>query len=159
MSDNQHTIATDAELLTSASGAVVAVDQIMKTFSSEEHKTQHAVKAAIGTAVAIGAFELLRREEEEGGRRRSSSVRRRSSSVGRRSSSVQRRGSSSRSRSPSPKHHFRHIAEEVLGAYGIGKEMMGDKRHHVAHLVEAVIGAVGLVHDAKAHSEVRDDEK
>jgi hypothetical protein len=134
----------------------VAVDQIMKTFSSEEHKTQHAVKAAIGTAVAIGAFELLRREEEkerQGGRRRSSSGHRRSSSVRRRSSSVQRWGSSSRSRSPSPRNHFRHLAEEVLGAYGVGKEMMGDKKHHVAHLVEAVIGAVGMVHDARAHNE------
>jgi hypothetical protein len=46
-----------------ASGAVEAINQLMK--SADNHgdgkRTSHLVKAGVGAAVAIGAYELLKR--------------------------------------------------------------------------------------------------
>jgi hypothetical protein len=55
----------DIELFASATGAVLAADQIMKSINSEEHAVSHLVKAGIGDAVAIGAYELLLRAQNE----------------------------------------------------------------------------------------------
>jgi hypothetical protein len=106
----------------------MAVDQIMKGLDSKEHQTSHFVKASIGAAVALGAFELLRRDEPKSGSR-------------------------SRSSSPNSKHHDRHIFEEIIGAYSVGKELMGDKRHHLAHIVGEAIGAVGVLQEVRARDE------
>jgi len=126
-------VAEDAELLAGATGAVIAADQIAKSIDSEEHKVAHLSKAAIGAAVAIGAYELLRRESEG------------------QEVPHYRHRSRSRSSSPHHEHHERHLAEEIVGAYGLGKELLGDKKHHVAHLVEEVIGALGLIQEGRAH--------
>ena len=125
---NKLSLGDDAELAVGATGAVMAVDQIMKGLDSKEHQTSHFVKASIGAAVALGAFELLRRDEPKSGAR-------------------------PRSSSPHSKHHDRHIFEEIIGAYSVGKELMGDKRHHLAHIVGEAIGAVGLLQEVRARDE------
>ena len=48
--------------------------------------------------------------------------------------------------------HEHHLVKEIIGAYGLGKELMGDKRHHFSHLVEQAVGAVGLLQDVNEHS-------
>ena len=133
-------VGEDAELAVGASGAVIAIDQIMKSLDSKEHQTSHLVKAGIGAAVALGAYSLLQQDEAKGRKRRPS---------------VSSSKSESRSRSSSPhiKHHDRHLAEEILGAYALGKELMGDKRHRIVHLVGETIGAAGAWQDMRARDE------
>lgn len=122
----------DAELVIGATGAVVATDQIIKSMDPEADQLEHLLKAGIGACVAIGAYEMLRRAElnpelSNGHHRHS-------------------RPSSSSSNFP---HHKRHLLEEVIGAYTLGKELLGDKNHHVAHLVGEAIGATGLVQELR----------
>lgn len=109
------------ELFASATGAVLAADQIMKSINSEEHAVSHLVKAGIGPAEAIGAYELLLRAQNE-------------DNASGNGSHVS--GHSSRSASPHSRHHDRHLAEEIIGAYGLGKELLGNMRHHISHIVE-----------------------
>jgi hypothetical protein len=128
-------VTEDAELLAGATGAVIAADQITKSITSEDHKVSHLSKAAIGAAVAVGAYELLRRQSEE------------------KETPRHQHHPRSRSSSPHHEHHERHLAEEIIGAYGLGKELLGDKKHHVVHLVEEVIGALGLLQEGRARIE------
>ena len=128
----------DAELAIGATGAVVATDQAIKFLDSEDDQLEHLLKAGIGAAVAIGAYEMLRRAEldpeaSHGQHHHPSS------------SSRSRRGSNSSGSS----HHSRHIFEEIIGAYTLGKELLGDKKHHVAHLVGEAIGVTGLAQELK----------
>jgi uncharacterized membrane protein YeaQ/YmgE (transglycosylase-associated protein family) len=117
-------IAEDAELLAGSAGAVVPVDQIMKTMQSEDHKTEHLSQAARGAAIAISTWELLRRQESH-------------------HHHAKHHHSVRPIESPEPEHHKLHIGEQILGAYGVGKELTGDNIHHLLHLLQAVIGAVG----------------
>jgi hypothetical protein len=65
MPDNHHhSLANDAALAVGATGAVVAADQLLKMSSDDEDASM--LKAGVGAAVAIGAWELLRRTEEDG---------------------------------------------------------------------------------------------
>lgn len=124
---NKLSLVDDVELAAGSVGAVIAVDQVMKTIDSEDHKTSHLFKASVGAAVAVGAYELLRRAEAGG----------------------EAIHPKPRSSSPHSKHHSRHILEEIIGAYSLGTELMGDKRHHVAHLVGEAIGATGLLQELR----------
>lgn len=157
------------EVAAGATGAVYAINEIFKTLDPEDKDTtEHLVKGGIGAAVAIGAWELIRRgEAEESGIDHRfqgpdhaypiRSVRYRSRS---RSNSPSRsRGSRSRSLGSHIKHHGRHLAEEIVGAYALGKELLGDWRHHVAHLVGEVLTATGLVQDLKARDELNEEER
>jgi hypothetical protein len=103
----------DVELAIGATGAVVATDQAIKFMDSEDDQVEHLLKARIGAAVAIGAYEVLRRAELDP---KASPGQHHHSS----SSSQSRRGSNS---SGSP-HHSRHIFEEIIGAYTLGKELL-----------------------------------
>jgi len=131
------------ELLAGATGAVVAVDQIAKGLESEDHTVSHLSKAAVSAAVAIGAYELLRkqREEEHDDQHHHHHHHHRDISP-----------ASDVTRPP----HDHHLVKEIIGAYGLGKELMGDKRHHFAHLVEQAVGAVGLLQDVKEHNSSKD---
>jgi hypothetical protein len=124
----------DAKLAIGATGAIVAIDQVEHAIDSEEHQLNHALKAAVGAAVAIGAFELLRRDDNSA----------------KQSNKQPKPKSTARSGSPRPEHHDRHLVEEVLGAYALGKELLGDKKHHIAHLVGEAIGATGLLQELTA---------
>ena len=123
----------DAELAVGATGAVFAADQIVKSLDSEDQQLNHALKAAIGAAVAIGAYELLRRADEASPKQQNGQLK-----------------PKTKSRSPHPKNHGRYLAEEILGAYSLGKELLGDRKHHVVHLVAEAIGATGLVQELTA---------
>ncbi|KAF4631135.1 hypothetical protein G7Y89_g6999 [Cudoniella acicularis] len=152
-------ITEDAELALGATGAVLAADQLVKTIDSTEHKTSHLVKAGIGAAVAVGAWELLRRAEADGSPYkyplRGRSVSRSRSEFSSRSQSRSRTRSRSRSRGyerkkKEGKHHDRQLVEEIIGAYSVGKELLGDRKHHVAHLVGEAIGATGVIQELRA---------
>ena len=84
--------------------------------------------------MAIGAYELLRRDDNSA----------------KQPNGQPKRKSIARSGSPHPKHHDRHLAEEIIGAYALGKELLGDKKHHIAHLVGEAIGATGLLKELTA---------
>jgi hypothetical protein len=133
----------EAELAAGATGAVVATDQITKSLKSKNDQLEHLVRAGIGAAVAIGAYEMLRRGGKDDGSR--TSQRRHSAS-----SNSSRQSSSS---SSNPSDHNPHMVEEIIGAYPLGKELLGDKHHHIRHLVGEAIGATGLL------QEVREKEK
>jgi len=42
------------------------------------------------------------------------------------------------------------LTEEIVGAYSLGKELLGDRQHHIAPLIEEVIGGLGLLEDERA---------
>lgn len=147
-----------AELAVGATNAIVAADQLLQATEEEDRKS-HLVKAGIGAAIAVGALELLRRQNEKEDReprkpRRSGSYERfrsRSPSASySRSRSGSDSGDRSRSRSSHVKHHKRHVVEEIIGAYSLGKEMLGDHKHHVAHLVGEALGAAGVYQELRA---------
>ncbi|PVH69434.1 hypothetical protein DL98DRAFT_522189 [Cadophora sp. DSE1049] len=148
----------NAEIAIGATGAVIATDQLLEaTDPDHEDKTRHLVKASIGAAVAIGAWELYRRGEQNE-KRRSRSLSR-SRSITR---SVSRSRSGGRPRSPSSKrikHHKRHVLEEIVGAYSLGKELLGDKHHHIAHLVGEALGATAVIKELKARDKFEGEDE
>jgi hypothetical protein len=154
---HHHSLTDDATLAVGATGAVVAADQLLKMTDDEEDKTGHLLKASVGAAVAVGAWELLRRAEADGKpiRRYGDSSRSRSRS---RSRSSSRNRSSSRS-SQKIKHHKRHVLEEVIGAYSLGREILGDRKHHVTHLVGEALGATGLIQELRARDKLDEEDR
>jgi hypothetical protein len=54
-------------------------------------------------------------------------------------------------RHTSPNGHKRRLAEEIVGAYALGQEIMGHKKHHIAHVVAEVLGAVAALKDTRDH--------
>ncbi|KAH6716487.1 hypothetical protein BKA61DRAFT_574283 [Leptodontidium sp. MPI-SDFR-AT-0119] len=153
-------LAQNAEVAIGATGAVIATDQFLKAVDQDhEDKTAHIVKGSIGAAIAIGAWEMYKQQEEKGGRRSSSISRSRSRSANR---SRSRPRSSGRDRSRSServKHHKRRMLEEIIGAYALGKELLGDKHHHIAHLVGEALGATALVKDVTERNRIEEEER
>jgi hypothetical protein len=49
-----------------ATGVVFAADELLKMMNGEYSNTASLLKAAVGAAVAIGAYELRKRAEEKG---------------------------------------------------------------------------------------------
>lgn len=153
-----------ADLAAAATSTVLTVDQIMKAIEAshegkEDHAKKHIGYAAISAAVAVGAMELFRRDELNrqdeyedddtvvvlGEHKKCSDYydHRRDSHVLR----VDPKCSKDRV----PPGHSRRLAEEIIGAYSLGQEIMGNKKHHVAHIVAEVIGAVAAVKDTRDH--------
>ena len=155
-----------ADLAAAATSTVITADQLMKAIeASHEGKNDHAKKhlgyAAVGAAVAVGAMELLRRDE----------LRKRHEDSDSEDEVVvvdadshhhhHHHGDyhdteivhvSPRSgRDHEPKGHKRRLAEEIAGAYSLGQEIMGHKKHHVAHVVAEVLGAVAAMKDTRDH--------
>ena len=54
-------------------------------------------------------------------------------------------------RDTTPDGHKRRLAEEIVGAYALGQEIMGHRKHHVAHVVAEVLGAVAALKDTRDH--------
>jgi hypothetical protein len=132
-----------------AAGSVVTADQLLRFIEAthegkEDHAKKHATYAAVSAAVAVGALELLRRDEEK-------------------------RGDRPRSRSP-PRYkeeevfkvpelkekdvpgHTRRMAEEVAGLYALGEEIMGHKKHRIVHTVMEALGTIAAIKDASEHT-------
>src|SRR5436305_14661908 len=91
----------------------------------DKDATPHYLKALVGAAVAVGAYEMARNKTKDG------------------------TDPSSGGESGDPPHHGRHLLEEAVGAYVLGKDLLGDRKHHVAHLVAEVLGATGLIKDIR----------
>lgn len=130
----------------------------------EDSKTASLFKAGVGAAVVIGAYELLRRAEEKGepiyhGFSRSRSRSQSRSPSRHRSSSHASRTSQASHSSQQVKHHKRHVLEEVIGAYSLGREILGDRKHHVAHLVGEALGATGLIQELRARDKLDEEER
>jgi hypothetical protein len=173
--DHNHThhhVAEDIELLTTATAGVYAGDHLLKATDPDENAQAHLVKAGIAAIVAIGAFELLRRAEAQSKLSNpskshenlySSSHHLRSRSVSPSDGVYDRERDTTltirRSGSTDVKHHKAHFAEEVIGAYALGKELLGDKKHHVGHLVAEAIGAAGLFQELRARDKIEEDER
>ena len=163
----QHTMSgsSKADLAAAATSTVITVDQLMKAIEAshegkEDHAKKHLGYAAVGAAVAVGAMELLRRDE----------LRKRHEESGSEDEVVVVDADSHRrhhhhdchdveivhvspksGRDHEPKGHKRRLAEEIAGAYSLGQEIMGHKKHHVAHVVAEVLGAVAAIKDARDH--------
>lgn len=156
-----HSFSDSATLAVGATGAVVAADELLKMTDEEDSKTASLLKAGVGAAVAIGAYELLRRQEEKGepiyhGFSRSRSRSQSRSPSRHRSSSHASQASHS---SQQVKHHKRHVLEEVIGAYSLGRELLGDRKHHIAHLVGEALGATGLIQELRARDKLDEEER
>ncbi|KAE8356866.1 hypothetical protein BDV28DRAFT_144779 [Aspergillus coremiiformis] len=174
-----HTFKAHAKTAVAAGGAVYAADQLIKSFDDDDDDsstTSHLLKAAVGAAVAVGALEMLNHDEHLPSYRRlfkkkyeghsSSHEHSRSykeedvhTEAGAEVTDTrlvrkeQRSGSSSRSSSVSSHEsgHKRRLAEELIGAYSLGKQLLGDKKHQVAHLVADAVGAAALLKEIKHH--------
>lgn len=110
-----------------ATGAVVTTNELLKMTDEEDLKTASLLKAGVGAAVAIGAYELLRPTKEKGGPVYQGFSRSRSRS---RSRSPSRHRSSSHASiashaSQHAKHHKHHDLEEIIGAFSLGRENYG----------------------------------
>jgi len=117
-----------------AGSGVVAADQIMQAV--RDHKdhhpddaTAHYIKAAIAGAVAIGAYEMLKKDE--GGTKRD----------------VYEIDIEETHHGTEPG-HGRHLIEEALGAYALGRQLMGHRHHSLIKLVAEALGAAGLYQEA-----------
>lgn len=159
-----HSLANDATLAVGATGVVVAADELLKMTDDEDSKSASWVKAGVAAAVAVGAYELLRRADERGEPINRSFSRSRSRSRSRsptrhRSSSHASQASHASHTSQKIKHHKRHVMEEVIGAYSLGREILGDRKHHVAHLLGEALGATGLIQELRARDKLDEEDR
>lgn len=128
-----------------AGGGVLAADQIMQAIrDNRDHHPQdatpHYIKAAIAGAVAIGAYEMLKKDEERSGHRDHVVIKSDDDEIDIEERERHRRGSE-----PG---HGRHLLEEALGAYALGRQMMGHESHPLVKLVAEALGAAGLYQEA-----------
>jgi len=127
-----------------------------------EDATAHYVKAAIAAAVAVGAYEMLKRDEEargiwtsqhhgEDGEHRPHA--RFDDYERERERGVEFARERSRSRSHSEggdnPAHDRHLLEEAVGAYALGRQILGHNQHPILKLVAEALGASGLYQEVK----------
>lgn len=150
-------IVQDAELLTSAAAAVYGTDHLLKATDPHEDATKEMAKAAIAAAVAVGAFELVRRAEAKG----DTDYYRRSRSwlPDNRSRERSKSHDASGHSSGEVRHHKAHFAEELIGAYALGKELLGDKKHHVGYMVAEAIGGLGGFQELRGRDRIEDEER
>jgi hypothetical protein len=135
MTDQElHSLSSQTEVAAAALGSVYAANEMKKVIDNNDDPTDHFVKAAVAAAVAVGAYEMLRRKKER---------------FDSHSGSNGSTNSGSHQKPHEPQHHKGYLLEEAVGAYGLGKELLGDKKHHFAHLVAEALGATGLVKDAR----------
>ncbi|KAF2258912.1 hypothetical protein CC78DRAFT_586545 [Lojkania enalia] len=173
---------TKVDMAAIATSSVITADQLMRALeASHEGKERHAKKhlgyAVVGAAVALGAYELLRRDEQNKKGRKDDDEydderdvivyddydddrsprrhhRHRYEDEGRERDVVVSPRSGSRSgRHRSSSRHKRRLAEEIVGMYALGQEMMGHKKHHIPHLVAEALGAIGAYKDISEHIE------
>lgn len=158
---HHHSFADSATLAVGATGAVVAADELLK-MTDEDDKTASLLKAGVAAAVAIGAYELVKRAEEKGEPIYRGFSRSRSRSKSRSPSRHRSRSHSNAShtsQSSQVKHHKRHVLEEIIGAYSLGRDILGDRKHHVAHLLGEALGATGLIKELRARDKLDEEDR
>ncbi|CAI9627177.1 unnamed protein product [Alternaria burnsii] len=152
-----------ADLAAVATSTILTADQLMRAIEAshegkEDHAKKHIGYAAVGAAVAVGAMELLRRDELH--KRRESDSSEEDITICEDSHHHHHHGhhceevvrvEPRHGRDTTPSGHKRRLAEEIVGAYALGQEIMGHKKHHVAHVVAEVIGAVAALKDTSDH--------
>lgn len=140
-----HTFSSHVEEAAAALGSVYAANEFSKAIKENEDEDDHYLKAAIGTAVAVGAYMRLKdkvdRESKDSG------------SIHHDARNVHR------GESREPAHHTRHLLEEAAGAYSLGKQLLGDKNHHVVRLVAEALGATGLLKDIQWREREQDRDR
>ena len=129
-----HSLSSHAEIAAAALGSVFAADEFGKAINEHDNEKDHFVRAIVAAAVAVGAYEMLRRKEEQ-----------HNGHNGHHGSA----GSKTHQTSSDPRHHTRYLLEEAAGLYAVGKELLGDRKHHVAHLVAEAVGATGFIKDVR----------
>jgi hypothetical protein len=129
-----HGLSSHAEVAAAALGSVYAANEFGKAINDHDNETDHFVKAAVAATVAVGAYEMLRRQKEQ-----------HNSHPG----SADSTNAKTRPTSSEPRHHTKYLLEEAAGLYAFGKELLGDRGHHVAHLVAEAVGATGLIKDVR----------
>jgi hypothetical protein len=150
-----------ADLAGAATATVLTVDQLMRAIEAshegkEDHAKKHIMHAGVGAAVAIGAMELLRRDELEGRKRHPDSDIDLDEDHHHHHHGVRHDANEIVTYEPEPSDHNpgghkRRLAEEIVGAYSLGQEIMGHKKHHMAHIVAEALGAVAAIKDTKDH--------
>ncbi|KIX99455.1 uncharacterized protein Z520_05031 [Fonsecaea multimorphosa CBS 102226] len=149
-----HSLKTNAEVAAMAASGVYAANELGKAISDDyKDASDHYMKAAVGAAVAVGAFQLLqkqkrkREEDEYDSSEDEEHHHRRHEPRPRRYSDHEHRHEYSESPG-----HTRRLLEEAVGAYSLGKELLGDRRHHVIHLVTEALGAVAAIKEVNQRS-------
>ncbi|EPS40994.1 hypothetical protein H072_5148 [Dactylellina haptotyla CBS 200.50] len=159
------------ELGTAAIGSVYALDQIFEGIQSEQDgessdANSHYLKAAASAAIAIGAYEMLRRERKKQKHQERAQEKHHHTHHSEETIEVEviessDSGDDHRLIEYHPKrssiHHkedpgrHRRMVEEMAGVYALGRELMGDKKHHIVHLVAEALGAVGALKEVQHH--------
>ncbi|KIW92696.1 uncharacterized protein Z519_06543 [Cladophialophora bantiana CBS 173.52] len=155
--NNLHSLKTNAGTAVMAVSGVYAANELGKAVTEDYPKdaNEHYVKAAVGAAVAVGAFHLLKKQKpkrprEEGELEEYTDT----------SDEEEYHRHEPRRRYSHHEHehhheapgHNRRLLEEAVGAYSLGKELLGDRRHHVIHLITEALGAVAAVKDINDRS-------
>lgn len=124
---NHHTLPSNIDVAAAALGSVYAANELGKALNDHDNKdaTPHYLKALVGAAVAVGAYEMARNKTKDGN----------DPPLG--------------GESGEPPHHGRHLLEEAVAAYALGKDLLGGRKHDVAHLVAEALGATGLIKDIR----------
>lgn len=136
-----------------AIGAISAVemaDQLMRGIRDDrQHQSTeaqaHYVKAAVAGAIAIGAYEMLKKDERRENGNHSHSHHDR---VGTDGATSEHRSKSQYDEHHSNGHdhhgHHSNFIAEALGAYSLGRQAMGHSEHNILKLVAEGLGAVAL---------------
>ncbi|KIW87626.1 uncharacterized protein Z519_11600 [Cladophialophora bantiana CBS 173.52] len=157
-----HTFSAHAETAVGAAASVYAAHELGKAFHDEDKHdvSDHYLKAAIGAAVAVGAFYHLSKKVEE------------YNDKGHPIHSVIHHHEPPRHRRHGGPHHHHHhhsddndfvgyerwsyeepphdrnrLLEQANEAYHVGKELLGEERDHVTQLFAEAIGAASALKD------------
>jgi hypothetical protein len=136
-----HSLSSHAEVAAAALGSVYAANRLIKAVDENpKDEAGHSVKALVSAAVAIGAYEQMKKKALK-------------------QCPVHKHCNGCPAcKSGPPEHHTRHMVEEMAGAYALyalGKELLSNHRHHTTHLVMEALGATGLVKDISAYNQPR----
>ncbi|KAH8651323.1 hypothetical protein BX600DRAFT_441756 [Xylariales sp. PMI_506] len=143
---------TKIETAVVAGGAVTMADQIMQAIRDDshhdKHETQsHYLKAAIAGAIAVGAYEMLKRDEADNPYSLDTG------SLDHENHGHHKHGSHA-SQQTTQTHpvnkdgHTKDIMAEVLGAYSLGRQMMGHRDHPIIKLIAEGLGAAAFAREA-----------
>ncbi len=108
-----------------AGGTVVAADQLVKSVQDEEDQDYRLVKAAISAVVAVGAYEIVKRDENKDrpdDAALTTVIYSRSHHHDDRDDYYRHHHHHRDEPALDPPRHTRHLIEEAAGAYGLGRD-------------------------------------
>lgn len=119
-----------------AGSVVTMADQIMQGYrENREHNPtearQHYVKAAIAAAIALGAYKMMEADENQE----------------RKDHGEPEMGYDPKPDAPPDPHHTRDLIAEAVGAYALGRQMMGHKHNFMLKLIAEGLGAAALARE------------